>query len=57
MYMNTFGRPMIVIDSYDAAVALLDSRSINTSERPGLVMAELCDFVRLLSLMGSVTRN
>lgn len=56
MYMNTFGRPMIVIDSYDAAVALLDSRSINTSERPGLLMAELCDFVRLLSLMGSVTR-
>ncbi|KAI0760149.1 CyP450 monooxygenase [Fomes fomentarius] len=56
VYMNTFGRPMIVIDSYDAAVALLDSRSINTSERPGLVMAELVDMSWLFALQGYTPR-
>ncbi|KAI0760157.1 O-methylsterigmatocystin oxidoreductase [Fomes fomentarius] len=56
VYMNTFGRPMIVIGSYDAAVALLDGRSINTSERPGLVMADLVDMSWLFALQGYTPR-
>ena len=32
---------MIVINSYDAAVGLLETKSANTSDRPRLVMAEL----------------
>ena len=32
---------MIVINSYDAAVGLLEAKSANTSDRPRLVMAEL----------------
>ena len=31
---------MIVINSYDAAVGLLEAKSANTSDRPRLVMAE-----------------
>ena len=32
---------MIIINSYDAAVGLLEAKSANTSDRPRLVMAEL----------------
>ena len=41
VYLDVFGQPTIIIDSYDAAIALLESRSANTSDRPRFVMAEL----------------
>ncbi len=40
-YLSTFGQPMIVLGSYDAACALLEDRSANTSDRQHSVMAEL----------------
>ena len=40
-YLNVFGQPTLVVDSYDAAFFLLENRSSNTSDRPRLVMAEL----------------
>ena len=42
MYFDLLGQPMIVLNSYDAAVDLLETRSLNTSDRPRVVMAELC---------------
>ena len=41
MYLDVFGQHTVVIESYDAAIALLETRSANTSDRPRLVMAEL----------------
>ena len=41
VYLEVFGQPTILIDSYDAAVAILETRSANTSDRPRFVMAEL----------------
>lgn len=40
-YLNMLGQPMIILNSYEAAAGLLESRSANTSDRPGVVMAEL----------------
>lgn len=41
IYLNVLGQPTVVIGSFDAAVALLESRSAHTSNRSRLVMAEL----------------
>ena len=41
MYLNVLGKPMIVINSYDAAVELLENKSANNSDRPPMVMASL----------------
>ncbi|KAH9941591.1 O-methylsterigmatocystin oxidoreductase [Epithele typhae] len=41
VYLDVVGQPVIVMDRYEDAFALLESRSANTSERPRLVMAEL----------------
>ena len=41
VYLDVFGQPTIIIDSYDAAIAILESRSANTSDRPRFIMAEL----------------
>ena len=41
MYLNVLGKPMIVINSYDAAVELLENKSANNSDRPPMVMAQL----------------
>ena len=41
VYLDVLGQPMMVINSYDAAVTLLEAKSANTSDRPRLVMAEL----------------
>ena len=41
VYLEVFGQPTVLIDSYDAAVAILETRSANTSDRPRFVMAEL----------------
>ena len=40
-YLDLLGKPMLILNTYEAAVGLLESRSSNTSDRPGLVMAEL----------------
>ena len=41
VYLDVFEQPTIIIDSYDAAIAILESRSANTSDRPRFIMAEL----------------
>ena len=41
MYMDILGNPTVVLDSYEAAIALLEHRSATTSDRPRLVMADL----------------
>ena len=41
MHLSVFGQSTVVIDSYDAAIELLEQRSSQTSDRPRLVMAEL----------------
>ena len=41
VYLKLLGKHMIVINSYDAAVALLEAKSANTSDRPPMVMASL----------------
>ena len=41
VYLDVFGQPTIIIDSYDSAIAILESRSANTSDRPRFIMAEL----------------
>ena len=41
VHLSVFGQSTIVIDSYDAAIELLEQRSSQTSDRPRLVMAEL----------------
>lgn len=40
-YLNMLGQPIIILNSYEAAIGLLEGRSANTSDRPRLVMAEL----------------
>ena len=41
VYFDVFGQPTVVINTYDAAVSLLDTKSANTSDRPRIVMADL----------------
>ncbi|KAI0739102.1 cytochrome P450 [Daedaleopsis nitida] len=41
VYFDLLAQPVVVIDSYDAAVALLNSRTAQSSGRPRLVMAEM----------------
>ncbi|KAI1788653.1 cytochrome P450 [Ganoderma leucocontextum] len=52
VYLDVFGQPTIIIDSYDAAIAMLESRSANTSDRPRFVMAELTGLMYEFALMG-----
>ena len=33
-----FGKPFVIINSYEAAVELLEKRSLNSADRPGSVM-------------------
>ncbi|KAI0676518.1 O-methylsterigmatocystin oxidoreductase [Trametes maxima] len=40
-YLNVFGQPTLILNSYAAAAELLDRRSGNTSDRPRIVMAEI----------------
>lgn len=40
-YLNMLGQPMVILNTYEAAVGLLEGRSANTSDRPRIVMAEL----------------
>ncbi|KAI1788646.1 CyP450 monooxygenase [Ganoderma leucocontextum] len=41
VHLSIFGQSTVVIDSYDAAMELLEHRSAHTSDRPRLIMAEL----------------
>jgi len=38
IYLSSFGQSMVVINSYDIAVELLEKRSLNYSDRPNSVM-------------------
>ncbi|KAH9886459.1 O-methylsterigmatocystin oxidoreductase [Cubamyces lactineus] len=52
MYFDLLGQPMVVINSYDAAIDLLENHSLNTSNRPRIVMAELCGLMWQFGLQG-----
>ncbi|KAI0822974.1 hypothetical protein BC628DRAFT_1421362 [Trametes gibbosa] len=47
MYMNTLGQPIVVLNSYEAAMGVLEGRSANSSSRPQGVMADLSSFIAL----------
>ncbi|KAI0367632.1 O-methylsterigmatocystin oxidoreductase [Pilatotrama ljubarskyi] len=51
-YLNMFGQPMLILNSYDAAIALLEGRSANTSDRPRIVMAELSGYMWEFAIQG-----
>ncbi|KAH9886458.1 O-methylsterigmatocystin oxidoreductase [Cubamyces lactineus] len=55
-YLDMFGQPMLIINTYEAAVGLLESRSSNTSDRPSFVMAELTDYGWITGLIGYTQR-
>lgn len=40
-YLNILGQPTIILNSFEAAHAILEGRSANTSDRPRIVMTEL----------------
>jgi hypothetical protein len=41
MYLEVLGRPMIILDTHQSAVDLLDKRSLNYSDRPKFTFYEL----------------
>ncbi|KAL1946267.1 hypothetical protein VTO73DRAFT_15394 [Trametes versicolor] len=43
-YLNILGQPTIILNSFEAAHAILEGRSANTSDRPRIVMTELAGF-------------
>ncbi|KAI0642611.1 CyP450 monooxygenase [Trametes meyenii] len=51
-YFNLLGQPMIILNTYEAAVEMLERRSANTSDRPRLVMAEIAGFMWEFTLLG-----
>ncbi|KAI0326166.1 O-methylsterigmatocystin oxidoreductase [Cubamyces sp. BRFM 1775] len=55
-YLDMLGKPMLILNTYEAAVGLLESRSSNTSDRPGFVMAELTDYGWIAGLIGYTQR-
>ncbi|GJJ14307.1 hypothetical protein Clacol_008571 [Clathrus columnatus] len=47
IYLEAFGKPILVVNSSDIAIELLDKRSATYSDRPHLIMAsDLCGFGR-----------
>jgi hypothetical protein len=42
MLLKVLGRPMIILDSYQAAVDLLDKKGLIYSDRPTFTLYELC---------------
>ncbi|KAI0816985.1 cytochrome P450 [Trametes gibbosa] len=44
IYLDLLGQPVVVVHSYDAAVDLMDRRSVNYSGRPRSIMAQLTDY-------------
>nr|BED43018.1 cytochrome P450 monooxygenase [Trametes versicolor] len=51
-YLNMLGQPMIILNSHEAAVGLLEGRSANTSDRPRIVMAELTGYMWEFAIIG-----
>ncbi|EIW55305.1 cytochrome P450 [Trametes versicolor FP-101664 SS1] len=51
-YLNMLGQPIIILNSYEAAIGLLEGRSANTSDRPRLVMAELTGYMYEFAVQG-----
>ncbi|KAI8969785.1 O-methylsterigmatocystin oxidoreductase [Trametes punicea] len=51
-YLDMFGQPMIILNSYESATAILEGRSLNTSDRPQFVMPELAGFGWIAGLLG-----
>ncbi|KAI0350838.1 O-methylsterigmatocystin oxidoreductase [Trametes cingulata] len=47
-----FGQPMLILNSYNAAIALLEGRSANNSDRPRLIMAELTGHMWEFAIQG-----
>ena len=41
MHLQVLGQPLIILGSYEAARELLDKRSVNYSNRPRSIMAQL----------------
>lgn len=41
VYLELFGQPIVVVNSHDVAIDLLEKRSVNYSDRPRSVMSEL----------------
>ena len=54
VYVRFFGRPMIILGSFDAARELMDKRGRKYSDRPRIVThAELCVFCVLLRVVST----
>ncbi|KAI0642607.1 O-methylsterigmatocystin oxidoreductase [Trametes meyenii] len=51
-YLNMLGQPMVVINTYEAAIEILEGRSANTSDRPRIVMAELTNYMWEFAIQG-----
>ncbi|KAG6915684.1 hypothetical protein DXG01_010412 [Tephrocybe rancida] len=52
MYLEVLGQPIVVLNSAEAAVDLLDRRSANYSDRPRFVIMELMGWTRSLVFTG-----
>ncbi|KAH9847428.1 cytochrome P450 [Lenzites betulinus] len=52
VYLNALGQPMVVLNSYEAAIAVLEGHSATTSSRPQSIMADLCGFSWQFGLHG-----
>jgi len=52
IYLHMLGKPVIVLNSVEAAIDLLDKRSVNYSDRPPFVIPELIGWVRTLPAVG-----
>ncbi|KAG5725417.1 hypothetical protein E4T56_gene4147 [Termitomyces sp. T112] len=53
MYLEMFGRPIVVLNSVEAAIDLLDKRSANYSDRPHFPIFELMGWRETLTFTGS----
>ncbi|KAI0629111.1 cytochrome P450 [Trametes polyzona] len=59
VYFNLLGQPVVVVNSYQVAVDILEKRSVNYSGRPRSIMAELTgydDWVSVLMQYGQKWR-
>ncbi|KAG5643662.1 hypothetical protein DXG03_000542 [Asterophora parasitica] len=52
MYLHVLGRHIIVLNSVEAAVDLLDRRSANYSDRPRFIIYELMGWARSITFTG-----
>ncbi|KAG5641232.1 hypothetical protein DXG03_005689, partial [Asterophora parasitica] len=52
MYLHVLGRPIIVLNSVEAGIDLLDRRSANYSDRPQFIIYKMMGWVRSLTFTG-----